>query len=441
MKTPPHFGSFPRALLHIDCDAFFASCEQAQNPAYRGRPVVTGKERGIVAAASYEAKAFGVKRGVPLWEVKKLCPNAIILPSDYETYSLFSKRMFAIIRRFTPDVEEYSIDEAFADITGFRRPYHTSYENIALRIKNAIESDLGITVSVGLSVSKVLCKIGSKWKKPAGFTPIPAYKINEFLARTPVENVWGIGPATAAYCKKNGMRTALDFAQKSEAYIQKNFTKPHYEIWQELNGNSVYEITTEEHTDYATISKTKTFTPPSSDPAFVFAQLCKNLENACIKARRHNLVARGFTAFLKTQEYRYSGMEAALSRPSAFPQDMMETMRKIFAQIFKNQLYRATGIVLQNLQPNANLQLSLFDPPVRLEKLTRLYQTVDNIAAKLGKHKIHLGASFLANHDPAHAPSANRPNPRGDIPLRKLNRVTGETSRKHLPLPMLLNPG
>src|SRR3989338_8905070 len=149
---------FPRAIVHIDVDAFFASCEQAVHPEYRGKPVVTGKERGIVAATSYEAKAKGVSRGVPLWEVKKLCPDAIILPSDYETYSLFSKRMFAIMRRFTSQVEEYSIDEGFADITGLQRPFHCSYSAIALKMKSAIESELGITVSVGLSLSKVLCK-------------------------------------------------------------------------------------------------------------------------------------------------------------------------------------------------------------------------------------------------------------------------------------------
>ncbi|MBD3327919.1 DNA polymerase IV, partial [Candidatus Peregrinibacteria bacterium] len=137
--------SWPRAILHIDCDAFFASCEQAVHPELKGKPVITGKERGIVAAASYEAKSKGIKRGVPLWDVKKLCPDAIILPSDYETYSLFSKRMFEIIRRYTPSVEEYSIDEAFAEITGFRRAYHANYETIAMRIKNDIESNLGIT--------------------------------------------------------------------------------------------------------------------------------------------------------------------------------------------------------------------------------------------------------------------------------------------------------
>jgi len=181
------------------------------HPEWKGKPVVCGKERGIVAAASYEAKAKGVKRGVALWDVKKLCPDAIIVPSDYETYSIFSKRMFEIMRRFTPMVEEYSIDEGFAEITGLRRPMRGSYEDIALRMKQAIESDLGITVSVGLSVSKTLAKVGSKWKKPAGFTPISGKKIHGFLAKLNPVDIWGIGPRTAAYCHTLGIRTALDF--------------------------------------------------------------------------------------------------------------------------------------------------------------------------------------------------------------------------------------
>src|SRR3990167_6570879 len=113
--------------MHIDADAFFASIEQAVHPELKGKPVITGVERGIVAAASYEAKAYGVKRGVTLSDVRKLCPDCVMLPSDYETYSLFSKRMFAIMREFTPVLEEYSIDEAFADLSGLRRLYPTPH--------------------------------------------------------------------------------------------------------------------------------------------------------------------------------------------------------------------------------------------------------------------------------------------------------------------------
>jgi len=110
-------GSYPQAILHIDGDAFFASCEQANNRKLRGKPVVTGKERGIAASLSYEAKARGVTRGMRISDIKRVCPEVVLLPSDYETYSLLSKRFFAIVRRFTPEVEEYSIDECFADLT------------------------------------------------------------------------------------------------------------------------------------------------------------------------------------------------------------------------------------------------------------------------------------------------------------------------------------
>src|SRR5512139_4058253 len=170
---PLIISSWPRAILHLDADAFFASCEQAIHPELKGRPVITGKERGIVAAASYEAKARGVSRGVRLSEVKKLCPDAVILPSDYETYSLFSVRMFEILRRFSPDVEEYSIDEAFVDLTGLRRSFHGPYESIARQMQESVEQELGIPVSVGVSVSKVLAKIASKHGKPHGIIVIP----------------------------------------------------------------------------------------------------------------------------------------------------------------------------------------------------------------------------------------------------------------------------
>src|SRR6516162_8852245 len=156
---PLTLHSFPRAIVHIDGDAFFASCEQSRRPKLRGKPVVTGKERGIAAAMSYEAKARGVTRGMQVWQIKKICPEAIILPSDYETYSLISKRFFTIVRRYTPDVEEYSIDEGFADLTGLRRPLRMSYRKIAQHMKKALDAELGFTFSVGLAPNKVVAKI------------------------------------------------------------------------------------------------------------------------------------------------------------------------------------------------------------------------------------------------------------------------------------------
>src|SRR5262245_18047542 len=151
MEPPLALHAFPRAILHIDGDAFFASCEQSRRPKLQGRPVVIGKERGIVASMSYEAKARWFTRGMRLADIRKVCPEAVILPSDYETYSLLSKRFFAIVRRYTPDVAEYSIDECFADLTGLRRPLRMSYLTIAERMKKELEAELGFTFSVGLA--------------------------------------------------------------------------------------------------------------------------------------------------------------------------------------------------------------------------------------------------------------------------------------------------
>lgn len=426
-------SSWPRAIAHVDGDAFFAACEQAVHPEYRGLPVITGKERGIVSAASYEAKAQGISRGVPLWEVKKLCPTAIIVPSDYETYSLFSKRLFAIMRRFTNQVEEYSIDEGFADLTGLRRPWHSSYENIARQMQAAIHQELGLTVSVGLSVSKVLAKVASKYKKPAGFTVIGGRDIDKYLAVTKIGKIWGIGPRTAAYCAKLGIYTALDFVNQTEAVVRHRFAKPQVEIWQELRGESIYEVIPEEKSSYASISKTKTFTPPTNNYDFVFAQLIKNLENACIKARRHGLLARGLVIFLKRQDFHMAGLEIKITRASAYPSDMCSIVHEAFNKIFSNHyLYRATGVVLTGLTTNNAVQTSLFEEPVRLDKLQLVYAAMDELSSRFGKHTVHLAASSLAQQLPQHLEA------RGDMPVRKLNRIKGENSRIHLTVPFLL---
>ncbi len=431
-NEPLTIRSWPQAILHIDADAFFASCEQAIHPELRGKPVITGKERGIVAAASYEAKARGVKRGVRLSDVKKICPDAVIVPSDYETYSLFSLRMFEILRRFSPDVEEYSIDEAFVDLTGLRRSFHGPYAMIARKMQETIGTELGITVSVGVSLSKVLAKIGSKHRKPNGMTIIPGRDIHLYLANLPAENVWGIGPNTAAFLRKFGITTALQFARKDEAFIRKHLSKPYHEIWHELNGRSVYPVTAESKSTYQSISKMKTFTPPSADEPFVFAQIAKNLENACIKARRYRLAATRLIVFLKKQDFRDSGIDLRLNRPTAFPSDLFGPLREGFHHIYQpGVLYRQTGVVLAGLVPEASVQYTLFDDPGRIEKMGRVYQAVDRLSEKFGKYTVHHAASLPTKLQAQHEGE------RGDVPKRKTALFRGENRRQRLGLPVL----
>ena len=431
-NQPITMSSYPQAILHLDADAFFASCEQAIHPELKGKPVICGKERGIVAAASYEAKARGVQRGMRLFEVRKVCPDCIILPSDYETYSLLSVRMFEILRRFSPDVEEYSIDEAFVDLTGLRRSFHGSYESIADKMRKTIETELGFTVSAGVSLSKVLAKIGSKHNKPNGLTMIPGREIHSYLEKLPVEKVWGIGANTAAFLKKHGIVTALQFAKREEGWVYKFLSKPYREIWNELNGRSVYPVTVESKSTYQSISKAKTFTPASMDETFVFAQLSKNLENACIKSRKYGLAANRVVVFLRKQDFTSSGVEIKMTKPTAYPIEIYDLLRKGFKQIFEAKaLYRQTGVVLSGLVPESGIQYSLFDDTTKIEKMSKIYESVDKISHKYGKHTIQHGASLPTKLQAQHEGE------RGDVPMRRSALFKGENKRQRLGMPLL----
>lgn len=379
--------------MHVDGDAFFASCEVARNPRLRGKAVITGKERGIVSSMTYEARALGIRRSMPLHEIAKKYPDAVILPSDYETYSLYSRRMYEVVRRYTPAVEEYSIDECFADLTGLRRLHHASYADIAKRIKEDMERELGMTFSLGLSTTKTLAKVGSKWNKPSGLTFIPQPDVPSYLRKTLIGKIWGIGPNTAAHLQKFSIKTAHDFAGRSEQWVQQ-FSKPVREIWRELRGEAVFELDVEGRETYQSISKAKTFTPPSRERDFIFSELSKNIENACIKARRWNLSTPEIFFFLKTQEFKYHGCEIKLSHPSSVPEDILRVVSEYFPRVYRpGVLYRATGVTLLKLS-DAPAQLDLFGAVLRSEGLRRVYASVDEISARYGKHAVFLASSL-----------------------------------------------
>ena len=428
--TPLVLHSFPRAILHLDADAFFAAVEQAMVPSLKGRPVVTGRERGIIACASYEAKALGIARGMTLSDAKRRCPALVILPSDYETYSLYSRRMFTIMRRFTPEVEEYSIDEAFADITGVRRIHRASYEQIALRIQETIAAELGITVSVGLSLSKSLAKLCSKFRKPAGFTAVEGRHIHLLLQRTPLEKVWGFGPNTVNLFEKQGLRTAYDFVMRPERWAGRMLGKIGREIWNELRGTAVYTVKTEESAPQATIIKSKTFAPPSTDREFVHAKLVRNLESALMKARRHKLRPRYIGVVLRRQDFTHEGAEAELSRGTASTLEVMPVAGELFDRAFHAGVeYRATMVVLGKLEADADEQFELFEDRVRVDNLRRISRAVDEINGKLGKHSVRSGTSlFLASQPRSH---------REDEPERRQHLLPGETARQRLALPRM----
>lgn len=429
--TPITLHSLPKAIAHIDCDAFFASVEQAVDPTLKGKPVITGKERGIASAMSYEAKRRGVTRGMRLFEAKKLCPDAIFLASDYETYSLFSKRFYGILRRFTPDVEEYSIDEAFAELSGLRRIYRTSYEEIALKIKETVESELGITVSIGLSLTKSLAKICSKENKPSGFTCVKGYDLHHFLKKIPTERVCGFGPNSVALLRKHGITTVYDFILRPELFAKKLFGKVGVELWHELRGEAVYPIVMGEKDNQVSLSKTKTFTPSSNDKDFVRAQLLRNLESAFIKLRRHKLRSKVITIFLVNHEFRGKGLSAELTRSTASTSEAVVMASELYDKLFDPSLkYRKTGIILNDLEVEKETQYDLFDDVCRIKALREISKVIDEANAMYGKHALHLGSTDCLSKFNQHLGE------RGDWATRKKNLLKGETFRQRLKVPL-----
>ncbi|MBD3245963.1 MAG: DNA polymerase IV [Candidatus Omnitrophica bacterium] len=422
--------SYPRAIVHIDCDAFFTSCEQSRNPALKKRPLATGQERGIVSCPCYRAKALGVARGMPLGQAKKICPQLIVVPSDYELYSIFSNRLFALMRTFTPQVEEYSIDEAFCDLTGLRRVYRISYADMAGAMKQKIQEDLGITVSVGLSLSKILSKICSKQHKPDGFFALPGYALHRVLGEVPLSRVCGFGPNTIALLNKHHVCSVLDYIRKPEWFAKKVLGKIGWELWHELRGEPIYRVSTQKKEKYLTISKSKTFMPPSREKEFLKAQLIRNLESAFIKLRRHTLMAKTLAIYLKRQDFTLSGLEISLDRHSSATLDFTSVCAELFEDIYDAcVLYRATGVVLSDIRPEGSRNLTLFEDRARVENFRKLSEVTDTINSLYGKHALHVASSHSLNNKGSH--------PRSRTAWRKQELLKGETFRKRLALPLL----
>ncbi len=399
VSFPYHKTSFPRAIIHIDGDSFFASCEQSRNPSLTGKAVVTGQDRGIASSMSLEAKKLGITRAMPIHHIKKHFPQVIIIPSDYETYALLSARFMDIVRRFTPDVEEYGIDECFADITGMRKTYRTSYENICKRIQIDLERELNCTFSIGLAPTKTLAKIASKWKKSemrGGLTAISATDSATYLKKLPIGDVWNIGPQTTAFLEKHGIRRAYDFAARDEAWVRNTMSINFYGTWNELRSQSKQAINTEKKQNTHSIQRTRTFAPPCSDKEYLLARLKENIEVACMRARRYKSEAKDVSFFLKTQTHHYSAMRIRISRPSNFSHEIYSAIEPLFEKIYKPTiLYRATGVTLSNLSVVKERQLDLFDEHLYIERMGKVYSSVDTISCKYGRQSIHVGAQYL----------------------------------------------
>lgn len=421
-------------ILHVDADGFFAGVEQALNPELRGCPVVTGAERGIIAAASYEAKRMGIKRGFQLHEARAKCAELVVVPSDYEAYSLYSQRLFAVLRRFSPMVEEYSIDEAFADLSGCERVLGLSLEEVAARLRESVARELGLTVSVGISLNKTLSKLCSKFRKPNGQTVLRREHLTLMLQRTTIEKVWGLGPASCAKLRAIGVTTAHEFVALDEQYVQKVLHKPGHATWLELRGERIFTLELEPKTRYDSMMKGHTFAPPSCDEHLVFGEAAKNLVAAFAKLRRHKHLAREIGLHLRQRDYRGRAASLPLPLATAHDSEAMPLLRVLFDELFeRGQEYRATMVWLGGLLAAEHRQLDLFaDTSARLacENLDRV---VDGVNRRYGQGSLTSAAVLGLQQKPQHA--------RDEAPERHRKNLVGERGRRlALPRVTLSNP-
>jgi DNA polymerase-4 len=377
-------------ILHLDGDAFFVGVEVASRPELRGKPVVSGGERGIATALSYEAKALGIVRGMPSFQIRKLFPQVTIINSDYHTYTLYSERMKDIVRRYTDSVESYSIDECFARI-------ESPLENLTVtgnKIKEDIKTELGITASLGISSTKVLAKIASKYKKPDGLTLIDDRNLDQILAKTSISSLWGVGRQFALTFRSLDVETALEFKQKPLWWVQNHFNKHIVEMWYELQGTSVLDLD-EDDGSFKSISRSRTFRETTSHKATVYGELSAHVEEACAKARGGKVVAKHVYIFVKTKDFRYYRAECVLPTPTNDPGVILKCIQSSFNNFFyANEVYRATGITLSGLAPMEVYGDDLFGGGVQRDRNREVGHLIDTLLHRFGDHTLHLASSL-----------------------------------------------
>ncbi len=417
-------------IIHVDGDAFFASCEIAQNERLRGRPVVTGEEKGIAIAVSYEAKARGIMRSMLMREVRKLCPEAIILPGNYDLYKIYAKRMYTIVRKHAPTVEEYSVDECFADISSVANSW-TKAVKIAHQIQNDLAADLGMTFSLGLAPTKTLAKVASKIKKPAGFTAIESEDIKNFLKDIPIGKVWGIGPRTSLQLQKNNIRTALDFINCNKSWVESRLEKPYQGIWYELQGISANLVGEGGREKHKSLRCTRTWHPPSKNLNFIFSELSRNAEKACHRLRQYGLRAKSAYFFLKTQSFRYIGEEIKFDEPVSTPSEIMIQIKKTIGKFFDPKIdYRASGVVLHGIVSHEFAQMSLFSgqsapTTSKSDKNSAIHESLKQVYKRHGKNAIFLTSSLRGN--------ANKNKQEENLSLKSLGLRLGIPSWGYVP--------
>lgn len=375
-----------RQIIHVDMDAFYASVEQRDDPALKGRPVVVGgspNSRGVVSTASYEARKAGIHSAMPLAEARRRCPQAIFLPVNGKKYRQVSQQIREIFLTYTPLVEPLSLDEAFLDVTGSTKLFGAA-EEIALTIKQRIQNELNLCASVGVANNKFLAKLASDLEKPNGFVVVNPDSVQEFLDPLPVNRIWGVGEKMLQRLDRLNIHTVYDLRMVDQALLIRLFGS-----W----GNQIYCLArgiddrpVESIREAKSIGRETTFAYDLADRETLETIL---LELACDvgqSLRREQLKGKTITLKIRYEDFRTLSRSHTLSQATHLEDVIYTEARQLLSEISLQQPLRLIGITVSNLMNQEEGQLSLFDESYQDQE--KLVKVIDSILEKYGEKSI-----------------------------------------------------
>ena len=381
----------PPVILHVDMDAFYASVEQRDRPELRGRPVVVGADprgRGVVSAASYEARRFGVHSAMPIGRAYRLCPAAAYLPVDMEKYARESERIMAILREFTPLVEPLSLDEAFLDVTA-SRALHGAGVEIARRIRARIRADVGLTASAGVAPNKFLAKIASDLEKPDGLVEVRAGQEAAFLRDLPLRRLWGVGPSAEQDLLALGARTIGDLVRLGRARLEARLGA--------ASGAHLFELAQGKDDrpvvpwhDPKSIGAEETFARDTRDVGRMRSTLLGQADRVAAEIRASGLRGRTVTLKLRFADFRTLTRRGTDEAPTADGGEIFRRVWSAFEDIPRPQAVRLIGLSVSGLVgADAPRQLPLFGRPDRTDRVGRV---TDEVRARFGPDALVRGS-------------------------------------------------
>ncbi len=383
-----------RIVLHIDMDAFYASVEQLDHPELRGKPVIVGgsSNRGVVSAASYEARKFGVRSAMPIFQAKKRCPQGVFVPVRMSRYKEMSDRVMEILEKYSPVVEQVSIDEAYLDLTGLGR-LHGSLEQIARRIKEEIRRVTSLSCSVGIAPNKFLAKVASETNKPDGLTIIPSRGAAKVAQALPVEKVPGVGKKTVDRMEKLKVTTLGDLLALREQDLVKAVGRFAYTLIEFAKGTDDSPVVS--HTDAKSISSEETFEENTNDFEVLRKELLVQAEEVGRRLRKHGVKGSTVTLKLRRADFVRITRSISFSESSDSTVTLYGWALKLLEAVDLSEKFRLIGIAVSGFakSQSAGTQLSLFGGGRRRDESWReVEKAMDSITEKFGRQAIKRGS-------------------------------------------------